>query len=162
MSANRSTVRVFRPGLERLERREVLSGLGLALSVLPPPVKATVNDMKGLVNKLQNDQQTLTNDVNAGATSQTIAADYSRASSDFGQIKADNGTVFRVSLADEAFISLAFLSGSLGAPTDSLAAYLAANKFNVLLRKSDSLLSSANGIANRGEPGGFPTIASQS
>jgi hypothetical protein len=135
--------------------------LGIGLTTLTGPVQSGVNDMNSLLTKLRTDQQTLTNDINAGATSQTIAADYSAASSVFGQIKADQRQISAQASTDQTFILLALASSKGNKITLGLGFFTLQN-LSTLNASASNTLSTATGVANTAEPGGFPTIAQNS
>jgi hypothetical protein len=108
----------FRPELERLEERETPAAASSALSastigplLVQQQVTAEVSQMNSLNSMLKTDQATLTTDIMNGASAQTIAGDYGRAASAFGQIKALNGSVQTTVMNGELTALLTLLSG---------------------------------------------------
>jgi hypothetical protein len=99
-----SSAASFRPQLESLESREApasasssafgnLGNLfgGNLTNLLP--INSAISEMQKQNSKLTTDQQTLVTSINSGATSQTIAGDFGRASSDFGKVQSLNTQV---------------------------------------------------------------------
>jgi hypothetical protein len=116
--------------LERLEERETPAVVGastmsagssssfivagstsLSLLSIVQQVRTDVTTMTSLNTTLNTDITTLKNDINGGATAQTIAGDFGKAASDFAQISTLNNTVQSLSRSGQLSGLLTLLTG---------------------------------------------------
>jgi hypothetical protein len=137
----------FRPELERLEERETPAMLSASLIgplLVQQQVTSEVSQMNSLNSQLKTEQSTITTDINNGASAQTIAGDYGKASSTFGQIKALNNVVQTTVKNGE----LSALLGLLGGKSASKSASSTANNNNNNNNNEDNDDTDENNNAN--------------
>jgi hypothetical protein len=148
--------------LERLEERETPAVVGastmsagsssslivagstsLSLLSIVQQVRTDVTTMTSLNTTLNTDITTLKNDINGGATAQTIAGDFGRAASDFAQISTLNNTVQSLSRSGQLSGLLSLLAGMRVGQAASQAATKAHNN------NSDNDDNNNNGKSNK-------------
>jgi hypothetical protein len=132
---------------------------GFMLDTLTPGTAFQAHNMIAQVNQLSLDQQLLTNDINGGASSSKIAADYSRASSLYNQIKTETTTIQSQAAAEQYILQAAQQSGTLN-PTDLLQVTYALNQANRAVQVANFEIGQANNVATAQEPNGNLSIAS--
>jgi hypothetical protein len=146
----------FRPRLEALEGRELPSALGLGLFFLNNQTTAALNAQNALVSNLTNTATTLTNDINAMASTTTIVNDYSKAGSLFGQIRNSNTQITALVNLEQLISFVAFSGDS----TDQQIAFFVFFGLGSTTSKNTANLNTATNTINMSQPLGFPTIAS--
>jgi hypothetical protein len=126
---------------------------------------ATVPVFKGLAtaNELRvaliNDQVTLFNDFNAGASPSTLASDYKKAGSDYSQIQSLNSSLQSEIKTDQVTLAAAAQLGNLNV-TDTLMLEFSVNAVTNSSKALNQDIKIANEVANAPGPAGLPTIAS--
>jgi hypothetical protein len=136
----------------------VVSTLGFGIGTLFWPIQGAVQQQTAANKNLTTDVSAITSDINGGASAQTIAAAYSKASSDLSQVQTLDSQVKTQARTDEVFIALNFLSHTLNS-TDQVVAGLTAFLIQKNTKTAASTLSSANATAGTAQPGGFPTVS---
>jgi hypothetical protein len=132
-------------------------GYGLSATTLPVfNGLATANDLRVA---LINDQVTLFNDFNAGASPSTLASDYKKAGSDYSQIQSINSSLQTKIKTDQVTLAAAAQLGNLNA-TDTLMLEFDLNAVTNSSKALNQDIKIANEVANAPGPAGLPTIAS--
>jgi hypothetical protein len=133
--------------------------IAYALSAATVPVFNGLATANGLRKELILDQQKLFTDFNSGASPTTLAADYSKAGSDYSQLKSVNSSLQPQIQTDETIIAGAHYVGDLNS-TDTL---MLEFSLNAVMNASKALnrdVTIGNEVANAPGPNGLPTIAS--
>jgi hypothetical protein len=137
----------------------VVSSLGFGIGTLFFPVQSAVQQQTTANSNLTTDVAAITSDVDQGASSQTIAVAYAKASNAFTQVNTLESQVKTQARTDEVFIALNFFSHTLNR-TDEGVAGLTAFLINKNAKTAASTFNTANTTANTAQPGGFPSVAS--
>jgi hypothetical protein len=136
----------------------VVSTLGYGIGTLFWPIQGAVKQQTAANKNLTTDVSAITSDINGGASAQTIAGAYAKASSDFSQVQTLDSQVKTQARTDEVFIALNFFSHTLNS-TDQAVAGLTAFLIQKNAKTAASTLSRATTTAGTAQPFGFPTVS---
>jgi hypothetical protein len=135
------------------------STLGFFLPTLAQPVVQATNQLTSQLKTMNSNFSKLQTDATAaaGAFNQTIASDYAKLGNNFGQITALNSQVQMQVSTDQTFLFVLSFSGAL----DQSDTFFLFSTFTTLsndLSTANSVLSSANSIANIVPATGYPSL----
>lgn len=155
----------FRPRLERLETRDLLSAAGFVLPNLMQPLPQLAQQMTADVQKMNVDFNQLQADViaNGPLSTNPLTApptnDYAKLGNDWGQIKALGTIINTAAKIDQALLFLGMADGTFDA-SDGPPISMSLNIIKSATNTANSDLAQANALANTDPGNGFPTVAS--